>query len=514
MAPERLASRVRSQGVSPGDRNGRWRRFLAVAGGAAAVVVAIGLLGTGIVSTTTALAGTSSAPVANVIRGVALCIGLVGMSCAGYLAWPSRWNIPAHTQLAFALVAYVLPIAGLGRAAAIPPAVLNLYASLALAGFVLTAVGVVVGRTFAHSVSRSRQWNGFARTRAFLSSWPMQPDQERAAVRRLRFIAGGSILALLFCFAFMGFVPAFAADPFQAKFFRGAYASAYAPVAPLYRAATTAIALLLPVVMMVAIKLGKVRDWVLLIGCLLVMLLSLQRAPAVTGIVVCIGILLALTRVSMLVYIVVLVGVNALGSAVYFLLGVFGLSSYASVAARGGGLAQQVAAGAPDVADQGTFLRAWLADPEFTSGRTFLGGLVPGNYEWNPSVWSLSVVNPGQDVTAIVSGGLRLPAPFWGYVSFGWPGVIGVCLLSGFLLGVLAAVASQVIPTRTAVGTAWALIAYLCLEDLVVYFYRLSYLSVLQLIALVLIVGVPTRLRPGRRPTRPPRSELAGVTDE
>ncbi|NUU16968.1 hypothetical protein HP550_06860 [Cellulomonas humilata] len=466
-----------------------------IAAGVAASLAAIWLLGVGVVATTTALSGTVTSPGANAIRGAALCIGLLGMSCAGYIAWPSRWNIPAHTQLAFALIAYVLPIAGLGRLEQMSPAVLNLYASLALAGFALTVVGVICGRIFANAVSRSRHRSGFAKTRRFLASWPIDQVGEAAALRRLRIVAGGSLLALLGCFAVMGFVPALAADPFQAKFFRGIYAAAYAPVAPIYRTATTAIALLLPVIMMVAIKRRMIRDWVVLIGCVGVMLLSLQRAPAVTGIVMCLGVLLAIRRISMVVYIAILVGVNALGSAVYFVLGALGLSSYSFVSAGGGSLAQQVAAGAPDVADQATFLRAWLANPEYTFGKTFFGGLVPGNFEWNPSVWSLSVVNPGQNVSAIVSGGLRLPAPIWGYVSFDWAGVIAVCLLSGFFVGLIAAVASQVIPLQTPIGTAWALVVYLCLEDLLVYFYRLSYLSVLQLVVLVLIVGGVSKLR-------------------
>ena len=76
-------------------------------------------------------------------------------------------------------------------------------------------------------------------------------------------------------------------------------------------------------------------------------------------------------------------------------------------------------------------------DPTWTYGRTVLGGLIPGHYQWNPAIYTLNVVNPGEDATTLVSGGLRLPAPIWGYVSFQWFGVIIFCFLSGFFKGIL-----------------------------------------------------------------------------
>jgi hypothetical protein len=66
-----------------------------------------------------------------------------------------------------------------------------------------------------------------------------------------------------------------------------------------------------------------------------------------------------------------------------------------------------------------------------------VGGLVPSHYEWNPAVYTLRVTNPGADINTLISGGLRLSAPIWGYVSFKWFGVAMFCYLSGFIKGVL-----------------------------------------------------------------------------
>ena len=111
---------------------------------------------------------------------------------------------------------------------------------------------------------------------------------------RVAVLAVLSVLALGLAFAVMGFIPAFAADPFDAKFFRNEYAAPYAAVAPIYRATTTALMLLLPLLAMYAWWRRRF-GWVLLFGVsLAALLVTLQREPALIGILLFVGVMIAM----------------------------------------------------------------------------------------------------------------------------------------------------------------------------------------------------------------------------
>ena len=89
------------------------------------------------------------------------------------------------------------------------------------------------------------------------------------------------------------------------------------------------------------------------------------------------------------------------------------------------------------------------------------GGLIPGHYKWNPSVYTLSIVTPGLDVNDIGSGGLRLPLPVWGYVSFQWAGVILFSLLTGIFSGIfLGIIKSWIRKYESLIIRATAIIAF------------------------------------------------------
>jgi len=124
-------------------------------------------------------------------------------------------------------------------------------------------------------------------------------------------------------------------------------------------------------------------------------------------------------------------------SAFYFVVGVRDLTTVSSGFKDDHVFWRVIAAGTVDITDQLNFLDFFNRNPLWTYGRTVFGGLVPSHYEWNPAVYTLKVVNPGEDLSDIVSGGLRLPAPIWGYVSFQWIGVVVFCFLSGFIKGLL-----------------------------------------------------------------------------
>lgn len=410
------------------------------------------------------------------LRPALLCISLVLFSIVSYLAWPSRWNVLAHTQLVFSVVAYVIPIYFLHVLDYLPSEALDLYFVVATIGLAFAVVGVLVGR-----VLGSEQ-----RANALRARFPIgKPGHSEVLARRVRLLTWASIIGIAVSFAVMGFIPAFTPDPLTAKFFRGAYAEPYAPVAPLYRASTSILAVLLPLVALYAIKRRELSWWFAVLGCLAVMLVGLQREPAVTGLLVLIGVALAARGRGLLLYFGILTAAYFAGGALYAILGNFGLGGFATTDATQSqvGFLAQVAGGAPDIRDHAKFLQSWLMyDPEPTYGRTFVGGLIPGNYQWNTSVWSLQVVNPGVPIERIASGGLRLPAPIWGLASFGWVGVAAVSFGYGFISGWISRLAARIIPNLSLSEALPWMVLYLATMEVLPNFFRLSYLSVGQLI--------------------------------
>jgi hypothetical protein len=98
-------------------------------------------------------------------------------------------------------------------------------------------------------------------------------------------------------------------------------------------------------------------------------------------------------------------------------------------------VASRIAASTPDVRDHLGFLRGFEKHPEPTYGRTLLAGLTLGTGQWDPSTYALHTLTGFRDFSDFASGGLRLPAPLWGYASFGWAGVAMFSALSGLFAG-------------------------------------------------------------------------------
>jgi hypothetical protein len=135
--------------------------------------------------------------------------------------------------------------------------------------------------------------------------------------------------------------------------------------------------------------------------------------------------------------------------------------------------------------DHLNFLERWMQCPVYTAGRTLVGGLVPGNIEWKPFVWSVTTVNPGNDMVAVTSGGFRRTCPVWSYFSFGWPRIVGVCGMSGRLTGILAGIEKRLLPVATAGASMAVLVIIIALQQVVPGFYALGYLPVVAVLAWV-----------------------------
>lgn len=421
------------------------------------------------------------------IRPAILLVALVGFNCITYLVWLNRWNVVAHAALAFSVVAYIVPIVFLRQLDGMSSEALDLYYQVMAGGLLFAVLGVLAGAGFATDAAANR-----LRERAGFGS-----AQVQAKVRRRVMVLSGLAVAGVFAaFAGMGFVPALTADPLTAKFFRGEYAAAYQPVAPLYRGATSILAVLLPIVFLYAVKLRRLSAAAIAGAASLALILGLMREPAVVGVLLLLGVYMAVRRKPWVLYFALLVASYFLGGAIYYLLALVGFGGFGDLPTQTS-LFEQAAAGAPDIRDQVTFLTAWLQHPQYTYGATWLGGMVPGNNPWNPSVWSLMVVNPGQDITSIASGGLRLPPPIWGLVSFGWAGVVAVSFLTGAIQGYLAGVARRVIPSGSVETSLYWLVVYVALVEVLPAFFRFSYLSVLQLVIVLILFRWRTSPSPG-----------------
>lgn len=419
------------------------------------------------------------------VRNAVLFVSLVGTAVATYIAWPSRWNIPAHLQLAFSIPAYLVPVFGLDWLELPAQGVSALYVRLVSVGFVAIAGGVLIGRLLASRLSRGGGLvSGIQR---------VLHNSESRVRQRVLVVVTASVAILLICFLIMGFTPALAADPNAAKFFKGVYHEPYQVVSIPYRLTTTVIPLLMPLVAVYAWKRRRSFYWIILLAVSVgVMLLSLLREPAVSGLLLALGILVAFYRRFQVVFAVLLVAAYVAGSAMYAVLALLGVDQYKSMVRSPESLLTGIASGAPDIKDQLAFLNAWLPGHELTYGRTFFGGLLPGNYPWNPSVWALQTLNPNTPIEDIRSGGLRLPPSVWGYVSFDWIGAALVPLISGVILGAMSLIAARAVRDIGLEQAAMLMLIYVAAIEVFPVFYRLSYLSVLALIVVLLLL-VPWR---------------------
>jgi hypothetical protein len=414
---------------------------------------------------------------------------------ATYIVWPSRWNIPAHTQVVFSILAFFIPLVFLDSLEDVPRESADLYAKVMLVGALAFVAGTIGGGVAAHATGAARTASQFRFSSSFL----------RVNVpRRVALITGLGVVGLMLSFVVMGFVPALAADPAAAKFFRRQYQAPYERVAPVFRTSVTVLTTLLPLILAVWWEKRRERLWIVLAVLSAALLaLTLQRTAIASGALLFIGVAFAWKGRGFWMFFGVLVAAYAGGAVFYDLLALFGVGT-GSNTKEGASVLEQFAAGSPDVSDATSFLGRWIANPEYTYGRTFYGGLVPFGYEWNPAVWSLKILNPGIDASQIASGGLRLPAPVWGLVSFGWPGVVLVSAASGVVSGFVARLAHVLLPRETLLETVAFLVLYTAFVAVFVGFFLFNYATATRLLLVAAVLWPLVRTGRGWTSATPP----------
>lgn len=350
-----------------------------------------------------------------------IAVALFVITCGPILLWFRKDNVFAYSAVGTYLTALLLPLVGTATLTDFEPHTVDQYARLMAVGAVFFAAGLALGGHFS------------ARTRPrlrFTFGLPLTADSPAWQVvrRRTRMVTAIAAISLAAAFALLRYVPLLAADRQLAKYGVGVYAPGFARGRLVYHFALALGAAILPMAIVVAYRTRGLLDVVLCGGVALGLLASLSRSGAFAGpllviIAIAIGRRVAPALIVAAVCLIFLAG--ALSNELLF-----------SSVRRAPTLAARLAASAPDVHDQLAFLRGFEREgSQQTLGKTLIAKLGPEASQWDPVAYSLRLTTGITDASAIASGGIRLPAPLWGFSSFGFPGAAGFCLVSGLFIG-------------------------------------------------------------------------------
>jgi len=271
----------------------------------------------------------------------------------------------------------------------------------------------------------------------------------------------------------MGFVPMFSSDPLAAKQFKGEYRDAYYRIAYLYRFSFWIVFASVPLLFTCWWVLSKRIFLILALFGVLLIGVSLARESTAIGVIIFLGYLAAWKK-WIKTYLLFVALIVPLGSAGYYILSIIaGVESFTNNIS-GTGVLEIIAAGVPDISDQLIFLEGFARIDAFTWGRTIIGGLIPGNFMWNPSVWTLTYDNLGGDISETVSGGLRLTVAMWGYINFSWPGVVFISFAAGCLNGYMFTALKRLPLNKSLLASGAVLMLYMTLGKQIAAFYFLS----------------------------------------
>jgi hypothetical protein len=393
---------------------------------------------------------------------LAVC-ALSAQLLAPYLVFRSRWNVLTHLAAGFCMTAYIIPGLFTDVWLVVPESTILLFTQINVVGAIFVCLGVLSG---AHLASRSRS---FGEKTSFESDF-----KSRTLTIRVLMVVGATTIGIYVAYWVMGFIPMFAEDPFAAKQFKGAYRDAYYQVAYLYRFCFSVIAAAMPLVLILA---WQKRSPILLSLAglaFIAILVSLARGATATGLLIFLGVLAARSPQGLKWFIPLVLIIFPFGSTFYYMLGQLLNADPLTSINTGTSLSEFISAGAPDISDQLNWLYGFSRGEYYTYGRTIYGGLIPGNYEWNPSVWTLSYYDIGADISEAVTGGLRLTTAEWGYANFGWYGVAVIPMLSGLFNGFMLIQLKRLQPRLTTIQMTAALVLYATLGMQIVQFYFLS----------------------------------------
>lgn len=430
-----------------------------------------------------------------------LLASLLVLTLGPAVLWWRRDNVLAYQAAGFFVSAYFLPLLPILTSYRLEQETVRLYADILSVGALAFAAGLFLGG----QVERN--------TRPFLPvtfARPMSPDLVDRVSRWSRRIGIAGLLALLLAFALMGYVPFFAADRVSAKYGVGAYRPSFGRAALIYRFGLSASAAILPVLLACFWHRRRFVDLFLCVGLVGALVLSLNRGAAFLGPLVFLTAVLIERRIRPALILLAVVTIFSVGALTSILL----LNQSDRLLTD---VTDRIAASTPDVRDHLLFLRSYEVRREPTYGRTLLAGLSFRKTSWDPSTYALSTLTGLKDPSEFASGGLRLPAPLWGYVSFGWAGVAMFSALSGFFSGwgfarlkrlLTGALGAPGLVINLTVAAVFFEATYGILAE---FYFLTSSIIVLLAIALPVAVAVRVVIVRGSGTRRPPAERLRPV---
>ena len=395
-------------------------------------------------------------------------------SFGSLLVWRSKKNTPAILEVPFFFTAYFFPLLVFPYAAFYSEKTIEQLVYINGVGAACYLAGCFLGF-----------WA--AKNKKDIFSWGAVEDKkinfENLQKKALIFIAVG-VGGMAVCYAWMGMAPAFAEDPFSAKFFKGEYKEKYDQISIIYRFSQFILITLLPIGFSLVFDFRSKAMTILVLCAMSMLALSLTRAPVLKGLLLCIAVICSSSKTKTIIFVIASTSLYLAGSALYWITG---------LTEGGDQMAETILSGAPDIFDHLTFVSAFLPDQDASYGLTFVGGLVPGSSPYNPSIFSLSVSNPLADVSEIRSGGFRMPPSIWGYAAFPDVGPFLVSALSGLLLGIYskklrnALTASTRLTTKIINLTWFQTIPYFFIN-----FFVMPYFGLISIMVYCLLVGKMT----------------------
>lgn len=385
--------------------------------GADPISVLLILGAAGLIPITVAVANAGGVVLPRLVIAVALLV----ITCGQILLWPRRDNIFAYRQAGIYFSTLFIPLVGTATLTSYEPRILNLYARVLALGAVFFAAGLALGGHFASRTSPRLSFTFGQSLRRDGPAWAL-------VRRRTRLFAGGAVAALAAAFGLLGYVPLLAGNRQLAKYGIGIYAPGFARGRLVYHFALALAGAVFPLTILVAYRSRAALDVALCGAVGAGLLATLSRGDAFAGPLLVL-IALAIGRRVMPVLVVAGVCLVFLGGA---LSNEFLFPSVQSAST----LPARLAASAPDVRDHLAFLQGFEREGSIqTHGKTITAKLTPKSNEYDPVDYGIRLTTGITDTSLIASGGIRLPAPLWGYSAFGFPGAATFCLVSGLFIG-------------------------------------------------------------------------------
>jgi len=347
-----------------------------------------------------------------------ICLPWLILSCGQVAFWWRRDNVFGYLQGGFLFATIAVPVLFTPIVDRLDPIDVKRYADILIVGALAYLAGLSYGASLGQRLSLPRV--------TFDHRVDVVP---RLLVKRTRQVAVAGVGVLVLSFSLLGYIPFLAVDRVSAKYGVGVYAGGFARGSLFLHVGLVLASTVLPVALVLVVRNRRPVDAVLAGALLVGLLLTLSRQQAFIGPLVFL-IALAIERRWRPWRIAAAVCFAFVGGALFNEL--VSLSS----SAPGITVADRVAASAPDINDQVGFLHGYVSSGSQQIGlKPILASLSLDKGDNSASAYALGIRIGIHDIRGFPSGGLRLPAPLWGYASFGYPGVVVWSLLSGVAIG-------------------------------------------------------------------------------